>query len=508
MNDSEKIAVVTVNGAAISVERGKKLSEVLDMDAPCGGHGKCGKCKVIALGALSPLSVTEREHLTANEISSGVRLACLTTVEGNCRVMTQNVSQAHENGKIVTEGELPEFSLHPVFSKYGVAIDIGTTTVAAKLYDAQGELLFQTSRLNPQINWGADVISRIEADLRGEGKRLSVVIRQALDEAVRSLAESVGILAKDIDGAVITGNTVMLYLLTSTSTEPLSHAPFRMDRGFGETVTAQSLGLSALLPETEIYLPPCISAFVGADIICAILSSQLTERDDTMLLVDIGTNGEIALWQNGQLSVSSTAAGPAFEGVGIGMGMHADEGAIDRVYVENGSLIAHTVGEKAPRGICGSGLIDAVACLLENGMIDPSGYLESEIARIHPPVVLTQKDIRMVQLAKSAICAGILTLLKVAEIPIEQVSSLTVAGGFGKYLNMENAGKIGLLPPSLIPVTKTVGNAALSGAVLMLLDRNSRQTAMRLAEQATTVDLATNPFFMDEYTNGMLFGEL
>ncbi len=504
MKDHNEFAVVTVNGTVLSAKRGQRLSELLDIDAPCGGHGKCGKCKVIAVGALSPLSDAERMHLSADEISRGVRLACVTVVLGDCQVQT-DLGKENTKKQIVTDGDVPPFDLNPSFSQYGVAVDIGTTTLAARLYDANGQILSEASRLNPQSNWGADVISRIEADLRGEGKALSSAICQALDQVVQALAKDAGVSADQIDGAVITGNTVMLYLLTATSTEPLSHAPFTMNRGFGETVTAKALGLDSLMADTPIYLPPCISAFVGADITCAILSSQLTKSDAPMLLVDIGTNGEIALWQNGKLSVCSTAAGPAFEGVGIAMGMNAAAGAIDRVSLDGDSLLTHTIGEITPKGICGSGLIDAVACLLENETLDPSGYLEDDPIEIQSPVTLTQKDIRMVQLAKSAICAGIVTLMKVADVPVEQLSALLVAGGFGRYLNMENAGKIGLLPPALIPVTKTVGNAALSGAILMLLDQSSRIAAVKLAEQATTVDLATNPVFMDEYTNGMLF---
>lgn len=499
-----KRITVTVNCKPMLAVCGTVLSEIINGEKPCGGHGKCGKCKVIAVGALSPLSDAERAHLSEDEISRGVRLACVTTVLGDCRVQTE-FGKKDAKKQIVTDGDLPSFDLNPAFSKYGVAVDIGTTTLAARLYDQRGDVLSEASRLNPQSNWGADVISRIEADLRGEGEALASAIRQAMNELFLTLAEDAGISAVEIDGAVITGNTVMLYLLTATSTEPLSHAPFAMNRSFGETLTAKALELNSLTADTPIYLPPCISAFVGADITCAILSSQLTKSDAPMLLVDIGTNGEIALWQNGNLSVCSTAAGPAFEGVGIAMGMNAVAGAIDRVSLDGDALVTHTIGDVTPKGICGSGLIDAVACLLENEILDPSGYLEDDPVEIQAPVSLTQKDIRMVQLAKSAICAGIVTLMKVADVPVGRLSALLVAGGFGRYLNMENAGKIGLLPPALIPVTKTIGNAALSGAILMLLDQTSRATAVKLAERAVTVDLATNPVFMDEYTNGMLF---
>ena len=497
---------VTLNGLPMQAVRGMTLSEIIKNEAPCGGHGKCGKCKVIAVGTLSPITDSERAHLSPEELQRGVRLACITKAMGDCEVCT-SLEGDHVKKQIVTDCDLPTFSLDPAFSRYGVAIDIGTTTLAARLYDANGTLLSTESRLNPQASFGADVISRIEAELGGKGKELASSIRGALNEMILSLAKDCGVSAAEIDGAVITGNTVMLYLLTETSTEPLSHAPFHADRVFGECLTAQALEISCLSPETEIYLPPCISAFVGADITCAILSTELTKKNEPTMLVDIGTNGEIALWNGKALTVCSTAAGPAFEGVGISMGMNAREGAIDKVRFADGQLSAHVIGNRTPIGVCGSGLVDAIACLLECEELDPSGYLEYGEVTLATPVLLTQKDIRMVQLAKSAICAGLMTLLKTEQVALADVSALCVAGGFGRYLNMENAGRIGLLPPELIDRTKTVGNAALSGAVMLLLDRRMRDGEQMLVKKGRAVELSTNPIFIDAYTEGMLFEE-
>ncbi|MBQ8381734.1 MAG: DUF4445 domain-containing protein [Clostridia bacterium] len=496
---------VLFNDVSYTVPAGSRISDLPPYKEtaalPCGGHGKCGKCKVTATGNLSPLSETERESLTSDEITAGVRLACCTTVEGDCAV---RLSGDRAASVIRTAGDMPEITLCPAFTAYGAAIDIGTTTLAARLYDADGALLAEASRLNPQSAYGADVISRIEAALRGEAHALAEVVRRAINELLTELSEAADIAPDSIDGAVITGNTVMLHLLTETSVEPLSHAPFAAKRLFGEVLTASELSLSTLAPRTQIYLPPCVSAFVGADITTALLASGICRGQETALLVDIGTNGEMALWHGGKLSFCSTAAGPAFEGAGISMGMGGKEGAIDRVYLVNGRLTAHVIGNTAPVGICGSGVVDAVACLLDAELLDETGYLEDGLAVIAPPVTFTQEDVRAVQLAKSAIHAGIRTLLHTAGIAPEAVATLAIAGGFGSYLGTANACKIGLLPSELRTAIRVIGNAALAGASIILLNRDLREECACYAKGAV-VELSTNPVFADEYMERMLF---
>lgn len=498
-----KQITVTVNGKRMLCAPCATLSEIIGGERPCGGHGKCGKCRVIAKGHLSDLTDTERKLLTDNELSLGVRLACLTRAMGDCEVDTQDMA---ERAQIVADGALPQFEINPSFEKYGVVIDIGTTTLAARLYSSGGKLLSGNSRENPQKRWAADVISRVEAAIGGKAEALALAIRDAIDGMIRELAQKADIDVREIDGAVITGNTVMLSLLAEESVEPFSHAPFAAKRLFGEEISAGELGLSSLLPGTHIYLPPCISAFVGADITCAILSTELCRGDDAML-ADIGTNGEIALWSKGSITVCSTAAGPAFEGVGITMGMRGAMGAIDKVSLENGSMTAHVIGDITPKGICGSGLVDAVACMLDLEIIDESGYLEDDKLTILPPVYFAPKDIRMLQLAKSAICAGILTLIKTAKIEINSISKLYIAGGFGCYLNLESASRIGLIPRAMAKMAETVGNAALGGAVMLLLNRGTRAEAEKVAENAVTVELSSNPIFSNLYMSGMLLEE-
>ncbi len=503
MGDSKNCVLVSVNGETRTAFVGDKLSSVLSIDMPCGSHGKCGKCKVKAWGKLSAPCDTETKHLTNEELKNGIRLACTTVIEGNCSVETLNNDISQK--KILTDGVMSEFPLNPVFSDYGVAIDIGTTTLAASLYNSSGEIIAQCSSLNPQSAYGADVVSRIESALKGEADYLAEIISKELNQLILSLADTADISAEKIDGAVITGNTVMLYLLTKTSTEPLSHAPFNAPELFGKVYSANNLCINSLSANTTVYLPSCISAFVGADTVCALLSTGFIDSNKTELLADIGTNGEIALMHNGELTVTSTAAGPAFEGVGISMGMRGESGAIDRVSYENGEFKAHIIGECEPKGICGSGLIDSVACLLESEILDETGYLEEDTAIIADPVYLTDKDIRMVQLAKSAIHAGINTLIKSFEISHEDIDVLHIAGGFGSYLNMKNAGRIGLIPNNLTKKVKVDGNAALSGAAMMLLNRDFRNMSELIASKANVLELSSNPIFADEYMEQMMF---
>ena len=469
----------------------------------CGGHGKCGKCRVICRGEISAPAEAEKALLSEEELSSGVRLACQAYITGDCEIETAGTKEA----EIKTDGVMPESELSPVFEKYGIAVDIGTTTVALRLYDKSGTLLSQQSALNPQRAYGADVVSRMEASLNGKKDDLAAEIRRLLNGMIQK-ASDMGINSKDIDGAVITGNTVMLSFLTGTDTEPLTHAPFAASSLFGTFYDAGSLGLDALCVNTSVYLPRCISAFVGADITCAVISTQIYKNDNNALLTDIGTNGETVLKHKNKLYACSTAAGPAFEGAGISSGMDGSVSAIDKVRVlPDGRLDVHVIGDVEPAGICGSGIIDAVAALLQTGAIDETGYMEDDPAVILPPVVLTQADIRAVQLAKSAIHAGIKTLMKHASLSDTDIDVFYIAGGFGSYIDVLNAGRIGLIPKELTKRVSVSGNASLSGASALLLSAPLIKLSESIAMSVITVDLASNPVFSEEYMNNMTFYE-
>ena len=509
MEDMKKTVVVTLNGTDHTCEVGTSLGTLLSHHGqgtmPCGGHGKCGKCLITVKGEVSEPTADEKRILSDDELSGGIRLACRTNVLGDCTVTTAEQG----NGQIVTDGRFPasmeSHPLSPAFSAYGVAIDIGTTTLAARLFDSAGRLLSEASRLNPQSVWGADVITRMEAAMAGNAGKMAEVTRHALNAMVMELAKAAKVKATDVQALVVTGNTVMLHLLTETDVEPLTHAPFAAKRLFGETLTAESLCFTALSPETPVYLPPCIAAFVGADTTTATLASDLCEIPETSLLCDIGTNGEMVLWHEKTLYACSTAAGPAFEGAGISMGMGGKTGAVDRVWVTDGEIQAHVIGEAAPIGLCGSGLVDAVAALLDTEMLDETGYLEDDPAVILAPVEIIQDDIRAVQLAKSAIHAGMRTMIKTAGLTCDGVKTLYIAGGFGSYLDVKNAGKIGLLPEELTTRVTVLGNAALTGAAMLLLCNDLRTVCEKLARETKIVELAANPVFVNEYVERMMF---
>ncbi len=509
MENTKQTAVVTLNGVAYECPVGTSLGELMQQGGhghmPCGGHGKCGKCLVTVTGEVSPPTEDERRVLSEDELAQGVRLACRTAVWGDCAVTTSEQGK----GQIVVNGVFPssmrEREISPVFEKYGAAIDIGTTTLAMRLYDRDGRMLAETSRLNPQSTWGADVISRMEAAMAGNAGRIAGITRRTLNGMLEDLAGLAGIEPTHIGALTVTGNTVMLHLLTETDVEPLTHAPFEAKRLFGETLTAAELELTSLNKNTPVYLPPCIAAFVGADTVTAVLASDMKELPETALLCDIGTNGEMVLWHGGTLYGCSTAAGPAFEGAGISMGMGGRNGAVDRVWVKDGGIEAHVIGDATPVGICGSGLVDAVAALLETEALDETGFLEDDPAVIAAPVELTQEDIRAVQLAKSAIHAGMRTLIEAAALDCDEVATLYIAGGFGSYLDVQSAGKIGLLPEELTDRVTVLGNAALTGAAMLLLCGDLRSACEKLAKETKIVELATNPVFVSEYMERMMF---
>ncbi len=497
------MAIITVNGVRQDVPTGSLVSSIIHpphaLEMPCAGRGQCGKCRVVAHGALSSPSAEERIHLTEQELENGVRLACCCSIEGDCAIsLTENAAS-----QILLTGKLPAFERNPGFTSYGIAMDLGTTTIAGCLYDAEGTLIAQSSAPNPQIQWGADVISRIEAALMGHAVSLSASIRNEISKMILQLSAKALISPDQIEKIVLTGNTVMLFLLTQTDSECLSHAPFTASRLFGENIPAAELDLPC--PDADVFLPRCISAFIGADITTALLASSIYKGKGTHALMDIGTNGEIALWHNGKLFCCSTAAGPAFEGVGLHMGMTGKAGAIDRVYRNGDTLEGHVIGCVSPRGICGSGVVDAIASLLEMGLLSSSGVLKYDPTEIMPPVCITQNDIRMIQMAKSAICSGLLTLFKVGGVSSHDIAQVSIAGGFGSYLDVANAGRIGLFPEELIDKVHILGNAALSGAIMLLLNQDLVSEAQTVAENAVTIDLSSNSVFFNLYTENMFF---
>lgn len=485
---------------------GTKLVQVIDpahLDTPCGGSGRCGKCRVRVQGQVSPPGGQELLLLGEEELRAGVRLACLAAAEGDCTVL---LSPDQTVQAIQGDGAMPSFVPNPIFARCGAAVDIGTTTLAARLYAPDGTLLAQAAAPNPQRPFGADVISRIERSMAGEREALARCIREGINDLLREMSRKGGVSCESIDAVVLTGNTTMLYLLTGRAVDCLSRAPFLADELFGRRVEPEELTLAAV-PGARLYLPRCMSAFVGADITCALLASQICESPESALLADIGTNGELALWHGGRLLCCSTAAGPVFEGATISQGMQAAPGAIDHVVWENGALRCHTIGDAPAVGICGSGIIDATAVLCRQEIIDETGAFshEEEAYPLTDGVALTQKDVRMVQLAKSALCAGMLTLMERSGACGEKLPRLVIAGGFGSFLDLHSAAAMGLYPAELEGGASAIGNAALTGASMLLLRREYLAQGLELAKSAETVDLSTDPVFMENYVECMSF---
>ncbi len=487
---------------------------------PCGGRGVCGKCAVLLSGEESEISDAERAALAgqrsdADTGDAEMRLACQTYLAGDAEVILPD-GEKKARIELSFASDMPQAADVPEDGKrrLGAAVDIGTTTLALALYDlSSGKCLAKRGLLNPQCAEAADVMGRIQAALTGKGATLQNEVTGALGSMLGEALREAGCAApgrqdlpgpEDVDPAaaaektVIVGNTTMLYLLCGKDPVSLSHAPFEADDLFDRTENI--LGIPS-------YLPACMNAFVGADITAAVLHSGMCRKEETSLLCDIGTNGEIALWHKGTLFVTSTAAGPAFEGAGISCGMGSETGAVDRVWEEDGEIRLHTIGNAPAHGICGSGLLDAVAVLLGLERIDETGAAEEEDLVLGEGVCLLPKDIRAVQLAKGAIRAGIETVMKKAGITVKDVTSLYIAGGFGSHLDPASASAIGLIPPPLAERVVILGNAALAGASEMLLDGKAVSFSKEIAAKAVHVDLGGNPLFNELFVEHMLFEE-
>lgn len=379
--------------------------------------------------------------------------------------------------------ELPKKEFTPLMeTEYQLAIDIGTTTLAASLV-AEGKVVATTGKINPQVKWGADVLTRAEAATQ-HGRELQQVIHNTIAEISEVLCPP----DVNVRSGVITGNTTMLYLLTGRNPECLTKAPFEPDWLGDEEIEISGI---------KYYIPPCISAFVGADAVCATLSTEMTEQNNTTLLTDIGTNGEILLWHKNKLYCASAAAGPAFEGFGLSHGMGASKGAVEHVINMGNKLTYKVIGDTEPEGLCGSGVIDLMACLKQTGILEENGTLTE------PQMLMDNKDINMIQLAKSAICAGILTVMDKAGVTTSQIAAFYIAGGFGKNLNIQNAAAIGLYPFSLSGKINLTGNSALKGAVLLCGNSENKEKVRNICKKTETIKLTEEENFAKKFIECM-----
>lgn len=490
-------------GQTIEVEAGAPLREVLfsrGVEFPCGGHGRCKGCRVRLLSGTSPATSDEKQMLSPRELSDGWRLACRVQAEGN---LTLQIAQ-WETAILADE---TTFSFTPT-EGLGVAVDLGTTTLVAQLLDLRsGQVRAVQAGLNPQATHGSDVMSRVQHALSQHGRvQLETLIRREIGRLLSRLIISAGVRESTIADVVIVGNTVMHHLFCGIPVEPLSHVPFEPSKDGLEVFCARDLGWD-LPGNPRVSFLPCVGGFVGSDLLAGVLATNLHLSHELLALVDLGTNGEIVLGNRERLLCASTAAGPAFEAGRISCGMRATTGAITEVRDAAGELQCTVLGDVAARGICGSGLVDAVAKALGLGLIHSNGRLAGgrSSLQLAPGVSLTQRDIRELQLAKAAIAAGMRILLDIWGARPADIRRLYLSGAFGNYINRASARRIGLLdfPDQQI---KPAGNTALLGAKISLFaSRGQDDEVARIKSRIEHVSLAAHPQFQDAFVEGIAF---
>jgi uncharacterized 2Fe-2S/4Fe-4S cluster protein (DUF4445 family) len=460
---------------------------------------------------------------------SRVALGALPGLARYCRDQCALGSPA---AAVVVDGAvLSVEALRPGARALGLGVDLGTTTVVCRLVDlVSGERLGSRSDLNAQRSFGADVISRIAAAESAEGlESLRSRITSQIASMARALTEEAGAAREDLVSIAIAGNTTMLHLLAGAPPDAIARTPFTPVFLGRRVESAAALGFVGH-PGCAAILLPGVSGYVGADIVAGIMAIGLHEAEGRSFFLDLGTNGEIAFGGKAGIICCATAAGPAFEGAGIEKGTGGVTGAIDSVWVEDGSIRFGTIGNAPATGICGSGLVDALAVFLDCRLVDDTGrVVDEDERRALPPalaamveegprgpvvfldrgrgIYLSQADVRAAQLAKAAIAAGIDTLLRVAGLGLGEVDRLYLAGGFGSLLDVRSATRIGLLPPELADRVIVVGNASGAGATAACISRRRLEDCDRARAACSYVELSSRPDFNEAYVERMMFPE-
>jgi uncharacterized 2Fe-2S/4Fe-4S cluster protein (DUF4445 family) len=463
--------------------------------SPCGGSGTCGKCRVYVKG-------------------QGDVTACLFSIIDSIEVVLPDQREA----RILTvqHSLTLELPFNPGNSSllsgnpYGIAIDLGTTTLVSYLVNLNNGFLVEThSMLNPQTSFGGDVISRIHyASITPGGLReLQQTVIEAVNYQLNHFRHLMKCSGNDFVKITLAGNNTMLHLFLGADPSSMGVAPYIP--GFTDTQTrkGKELGLECH-PDAEITLLPSVSAFVGADIVAGIGSIRPTEEYRRYLFIDLGTNGELALLTPEKIWCCATAAGPVFEGANITCGMGGVVGAIAEFSEENYRVI----GDEKPMGLCGSGLVDIVAFLLDSKLIDETGLLSKTFEIVSKEksgtgnaIIINQEDIRQFQLAKSAIASGIIILLKLAGMKFEDLDALFLAGGFGNYLNVESAMKVGLIPSRMREKVIFLGNTAGTGSLLALRSVSFIKVLNTLLRKTIHIELSEDNDFPLEFAMNMAF---
>ena len=539
MNKQLKLIVSGEEKQEFFCSPGQTVMEILgaqsfhDYDFACGGQGRCGKCKMKVLQGTFEITTQDKAFFSEEQLEQGFRLACTAIVNEDSVV--EYLGSREENFEVlsgfktVQENELSEKNIFSEKSKksdktennsegkrYGIAIDIGSTTIAVNLMDIEkGESKAVHTTLNRQRRYGADVITRIQASNEGKANELRQSIQEDLLTGIEAVLEKSEISAALIQEISIAGNTTMGHLLLGYSCETLGVYPFTP-----VDISAKTLSFKDVFGtekyDIPVYFVPGITAYVGADITAGMLHCGFAQNEMVSMLIDLGTNGEMAIGNKDKILVTSTAAGPAFEGGNISCGTGSVEGAICDVTISEGQTAIKTIADKPMTGICGTGVIAITAELLKEELVEASGLLDEDYFDDGFPlgekengeeIVFTQKDVREIQLAKSAVRAGAETLILRYGIPKEQISKVYLAGGFGYKMNLEKAVAIGLLPEELADRVESVGNSSLGGATMALMSQKHKEQLEFIAKKAEEISLSEDKDFQEFYMEYMMFEE-
>jgi uncharacterized 2Fe-2S/4Fe-4S cluster protein (DUF4445 family) len=483
-------------GKTITVNDQTPLIDVLHeygIEFPCGGKGTCGKCKVKLVSGEIEITDIHQQKLNLLKLGAEWRLACYSTCTSD---ITLEIDQY--NHLILADESYFEYIPQTGF---GVAVDLGTTTLVAQLIDLEtAKVLAVETMLNPQAKFGADLISRIQACLDGNADELKQLIRFNIGSMIELMLRKHTVTIQKI---AIVGNTAMHHIFSGFDVSPLAQYPFDTTHLQATTFTTAELGWN-FRAEGEIRFYPAIGSFVGSDILAGIAATGMYKNDDYCALIDLGTNGEIVVGNKNRLICTSTAAGPAFEGTNISMGMRATTGAVSSFKLVNNKIVANVIGHVSAKGVCGSALVDAVALLREQELLGVFGEINSGDSSIEliKGISLKQKDINEFQLAKAAIAAGLEILCQKISIQLIDIQQIYIAGGFGNYINTTHLVQTGIIE---LPETKIrkMGNTALIGAKMFLFE--DKKTIDEIQLKIEHINLESHPDFQNIYVDKMLF---
>ena len=497
------------------------------VDNPCNGTGVCGKCKIKILGQrISAMSETERSILKQEEIEAGIRLSCMTEIYGDAKIQLLKKERKH---KVLTEGYMPVFTKDSK-TGYGIAVDIGTTTVVTALIDLKsGEELANASMINAQKHYGLDVLTRITYEYEHPEtgvKELKEAIVNSLNTMIGEVCLEAGIQRQQIQEIDVAANCTMTHMLLGTDARSIGRSPYKPAFTDAQSLPAASLGIQAA-EDTVLYCLPQVSAYIGADIVAGAYVCQLHRESGNVLFIDIGTNGEIVLAANGKLWCCSCAAGPALEGMNISSGMRACEGAVEDVKITEEGIQLKTIGNQPPAGLCGSGILAVVREMLTAGIVRKTGafikkdrlpendYRHSMIRmngtkrelllQKEPELLVTQGDVRQVQLAKGAILSGFRALLLKAGISMNDLDKVMIAGQFGSHLPADSLVGIGILPEAVKDKLVYVGNSSKTGACMTLMSESIKREMEELAIHMEYMELAETENYERIFSESMIF---